>query len=306
MQSPKERWNEEELDKQLELAAQYIREADYVLVAAGAGMSFDSGIDDILPEGFARVFPSMAARGYKTMLQAIGVDFEGDPLLAWGYYAQRMKWYRETPPHEGYHKLFNICKAKEDYFVFTSNVDGMFERSGFDENKFYLRQGTYKYLQCYKPCSDNIWLSEEALKEAEAAVDPDTLLLPDISKVPKCPKCGGVAYHNANAGDNWVSGPYKKQGKKFLEWVQWTLAQPGEKRLVAIELGCGERLPFIRHPLEQTLAAHPRATLVRLNPSEPAIPEFLRDRAVGIPLGAKEAMERLTEKLEKKKEETTN
>jgi NAD-dependent SIR2 family protein deacetylase len=40
-----------------------------------------------------------------------------------------------------------------DYFVVTSNVDGMFNRNGFDENKIYTPQGDFQYMQCAKPCS---------------------------------------------------------------------------------------------------------------------------------------------------------
>jgi NAD-dependent SIR2 family protein deacetylase len=53
-------------------AALWIREAKdnngSLLIATGAGMSFESGLDDITVEGFKRQFSSMAARGFRTML----------------------------------------------------------------------------------------------------------------------------------------------------------------------------------------------------------------------------------------------
>lgn len=59
--------------KQLALrAAEWLRDAaakrGRLLIASGAGMSFESGLDDITPEGFKRQFPAVAARGFLTML----------------------------------------------------------------------------------------------------------------------------------------------------------------------------------------------------------------------------------------------
>jgi len=45
------------------------------------------------------------------MLDAIAVDFIDEPTLAWGYYATRMKWYRDALPHDGYYKLLDIAKV---------------------------------------------------------------------------------------------------------------------------------------------------------------------------------------------------
>ncbi len=55
-------------------------------------------------------------------------------------------------PHEGYQILLDLCKEKgeDKYFVFTSNVDGVLERTGFKEDRMYSRQGSYKYLQCVR------------------------------------------------------------------------------------------------------------------------------------------------------------
>lgn len=73
-----------------------------------------------------------------------------EPEVGWGYYASRMKWYRETPPHVGYQRLLRLSNDvfQGRYFVFTSNVDGLHERVGHDPMKIYTRQGQYKYLQC--------------------------------------------------------------------------------------------------------------------------------------------------------------
>jgi len=39
------------VEHDLQTAAQWINESDCIVIASGAGISFDSGLDDILPEG---------------------------------------------------------------------------------------------------------------------------------------------------------------------------------------------------------------------------------------------------------------
>jgi len=168
-------------------------------------------------------------------------------------------------------------------------VDGVFERTGFDESKIYCKQGSYKYLQCYRgsKCSTDIWDAKQALVKLEDNVDTVTLIAKDPALVPRCPKCGSVAYHNANAGENWVSNLYERQRQKFVKWLN----EVKDKRLVLIELGCGERLPFIRYPCENIAKSLPNAKLVRINLTEPIIPKGIN--GVEIPLGAVEGVSRI-------------
>ena len=63
-----------------------------------------------------------------------------------------MRQYRDAIPHSGYYDLLDICKklANGNYFVWTTNVDGQFPKTGFDVQKTYTMQGNYKYLQCIR------------------------------------------------------------------------------------------------------------------------------------------------------------
>lgn len=53
--------------------------------------------------------------------------------------------YRDTP-HQGYVDLLELV-GKKDYFVLCSNVDGLFQRAGFDPKRIYNPQGDFAYLQ---------------------------------------------------------------------------------------------------------------------------------------------------------------
>ena len=56
------------------------------------------------------------------------VHFVDDPTLAWGFYGHRLDLYRRTVPHDGF-RVLREWGAR----VFTSNVDGQFQRAGFTD-----------------------------------------------------------------------------------------------------------------------------------------------------------------------------
>lgn len=53
-------------------------------------------------------------------------------------------------------------QKKDNYFIFTSNIDSQFQRAGFDENKIYECHGSLAFLQCSEEaatdeCEDLVW-----------------------------------------------------------------------------------------------------------------------------------------------------
>lgn len=41
--------------------------------------------------------------------------------------------------------------------VFTSNIDGQFQKAGFDEAFIHECHGSIHYMQCLLPCCNAIW-----------------------------------------------------------------------------------------------------------------------------------------------------
>ena len=110
-------------------AAEAIQSAKHIYITAGAGMGVDSGLPDFRgDEGFWRAYPAL--RGYPFQQMANPQWFIKDPTRAWGFYGHRLNLYRSTTPHDGYNVLRKWANQK-DYFVFTSNVDGAFQKGRF-------------------------------------------------------------------------------------------------------------------------------------------------------------------------------
>ena len=72
--------------------------------------------------------------------------FSLDLPLCLGYYFAHVKEVRYCEgPQEVYSKLLDLMGGKENYFVITTNVDGLFEKNGFAG----LLRSEYVILPCW-------------------------------------------------------------------------------------------------------------------------------------------------------------
>ncbi len=157
------------------------------------------------------------------------------PDLIWGFLAQHMYNMRlRDRPHSGYQDLYSMLvsdtpyvatppaplpvlglpnsasaapasqsqqQPKKDYFVVTSNVDGLFRTAGFDPhyNRMYTPQGEMQYLQCMSACSASKQSKSGGVIESTAIsaalrpkINPVSGKLSDPNLVPKCQFCGSM------------------------------------------------------------------------------------------------------------------
>ena len=269
------------MDDKLQLAASAIERAGALLVCAGAGMGVDSGLPDFRGnKGFWKAYPPYAELGLGFTNMANPSWFARDPGIAWGFYGHRLGLYRETTPHHGFSLLRRWGEAKPGgCFVFTSNVDGQFQKAGFDGQAVEECHGSIHHLQCSRPCSDRIWSAEGH----DVEVDMGTMRARE--PWPECPHCGALARPNILMfGDyGWVAHRSEEQTGRFSDWLE-----SNRGRLVVVECGAGTAVPTVRYTAESAVQRF-GGTLVRINVREPEVPAG----QVGMALGALEALERL-------------
>ncbi len=241
-------------------------------------MGVDSGLPDFRGnEGFWRAYPALAEARLDFSEVASPATFERDIKLAWGFYGHRLALYRNTVPHQGFEILKRWGEAApKGYSIFTSNVDGQFQKAGFDQNHIYECHGSIHHLQCFEPCAEDIW-SADALKPK---INAEKCLLTNTP--PRCPKCGSYARPNILMfGDwGWVSARSKRQAERLNDWLAQT------KSPVVIELGAGTHIPSVRDFSHKIVTKH-NGKLIRINPRESEV-EF--ENAVGLACGAKEGL----------------
>lgn len=270
----------------LDRAADAIRAAEAILIGAGAGMGVDSGLPDFRGDhGFWKAYPPYARLGFRFTQMANPRWFQSDPELAWGFYGHRMMLYRETDPHEGFAILQRwASKMPHGGFVYTSNVDGHFQRAGVLQDRVYEVHGTIGAMQCLGECGAGIFPADAH----SVTVEHDTMRA--VPPLPHCPKCGGLARPNILMfGDwGWDSTHAEDQHRRFRSW----LGTIGGAPLVIIECGAGTAVPTVRLTCEE-VAGQFGATLIRINPREPETPSG----QVSLPMGAFDALWAIDERI---------
>ena len=261
----------------LAAAAHLLRGAESLLICAGAGMGVDSGLPDFRgTQGFWQAYPALRDAGIDFHEIANPAAFDADPLLAWGFYGHRLQLYRATQPHAGFAILRDLAASMPGgAFVFTSNVDGQFQRAGFKEDQVVECHGSIHHLQCTLPCSNAIWPADAVAPLVDAAACRLR------SPLPRCPGCGAPARPNIlmfNDGA-WIAARTDAQFDRLRRWRKTA------NKLVVIELGAGVAIPSVRRMSEQQ-----GVPIVRINPRAPQLGPHA---GVAISLTALEALQTL-------------
>lgn len=172
-------------------AAQLLDEADGLVIAAGAGFGVEAGLPDFRgPQGSWRAYPALDREGLSFTDIANPQAFQM-LRFAWGFYGHRLALYRRTEPHIGYHILRALAeRAQNGAFVFTSNVDGRFQRAGFCEEQVVEVQGSIHRLQCVTPCTATLRPADELVPHVDDARREWQ------GPLPTCLRCGELARPN--------------------------------------------------------------------------------------------------------------
>lgn len=239
---------------ELERARDLLASADGLLITAGAGMGVDSGLPDFRGDnGFWATYPALGKQQIPFYAIANPQAFHDKPRLAWGFYGHRLNQYRNTVPHEGFQILRRWAgRMPKGAFVFTSNVDGHFEKAGFDPARIEECHGSIHYLQCLNDCH-SIWSAEHFMPE----INEEACLL--TSSLPKCRICNGMARPNIMMfGDwHWTTHRADRQRARLSAWLA------GVKSPLIVEVGAGIAIPSVRN-----FAMRVGCPIIRINPQD--------------------------------------
>ena len=253
----------EEYNSRIIQAKQAIKQADYIIIGAGAGLSTAAGLL-YSGEKFKKDFKEFIEKyHFEDLYSASFYNFKTQEVK-WAFFAKMIKLnrYNETPL-KLYQELYEIVKNKE-YFVLSTNVDGQFYNSGFDRKKVFEIQGDYSYLQCENACHNKLYNNKELVEKwihnTKNCKIPSNLIM-------KCPVCGGNMDMNLRKDENFVQDEHwyemSQRYDEFLNKIQ-------NKNVVLLEIGVGFNTPgIIRFPFEQMTANNVKTTLIRINKDYP-------------------------------------
>ncbi|WP_051443473.1 SIR2 family NAD-dependent protein deacylase [Curvibacter gracilis] len=262
----------------LRQAAQWIVEADALIITAGAGLGVDSGLPDFRgASGWWRAYPGLRERGIGFQELACPAAFFHEPRLAWGFYGQRLISYRQTPPHAGFELMRQWALAKsKGYFVYTSNVDGQFQNAGFSALHLDECHGSIHHLQCLANCEERIWSAAVFSPQVDLRTHQLT------NELPRCSVCGDLARPNILMFNDcgWQEHRHALQARRLEAFLN-TMQRP-----LVLEVGAGERIATVRTWGER-VARHHAGRLIRINPEA----QYQRPNGLlHLPLGGLEAL----------------
>ena len=252
-------------------AADWIRQAPALIVAAGAGIGIDSGLPDFRgKEGFWRAYPALK-KGRLPFDRIASPDaFRRLPSTAWGFYGHRLNLYRATQPHAGFTLLRTWGeRMPHGYFVFTSNVDGQFHKAGFAPARILECHGSIHRLQCVANCAGHLWSAADFHPQVDEAACQlqSALARPNI-----------LLFNDWHWNDLWT----ERQQMLLDAWLDSTPPP------LVIEIGAGSAIATVRH-FSQRMQQR-GSKLIRINPDDAHVSN---PQAIALALGARDALEQI-------------
>jgi len=285
--------SKEEIVKALTKAAEWISNADAILIGSGAGMGVDSGLGTFRG----------SHKGVWQGLEDVGLAYEeicnpkwfqDEPHLAWGFWDFCHGAYQASTPHNGYAVARGWAqRCPLGFFSFTSNIDSHWITSGTSSERVLEVHGAVRWLQCSRPCCPDVW---RAPKDLGLTEDSETHRVRGV--LPTCPKCKAVARPNVQmfGGDSGFSKARRSsQFGRYDSWLKALEARPDTEslRVTCIEIGCGLTVPTVRNELETVVRKFPGARIIRVNPENPGLDTGLVNKGVSLPLRAGVAIDEL-------------
>lgn len=282
----------------------HIREADAVVIGAGAGLSAAAGYE-YSGERFRQIFSDFGEKyGFGDMYTG-GFYPYASPEEFWAYWSRYIYINRYTdPPVPVYRNLFELVKDK-DYFVLTTNVDHCFQKSGFDKSRLFYTQGDYGLFQCSQPCCNSTYDNGDAVlqmvkSQGFVVSEAGKLVLPDgvrakmsvpAELVPRCPRCGRPMTMNLRSDDTFVEDEgWHAAAQRYAAFLR----EHKNADVLFLEAGVGYNTPgIIKYSFWQMTAKWPNAFYACLNSGQAAAPGELDGKAICINGSAEELIEQL-------------
>ena len=272
-------FQDEPYEAQILRAVDFIKNADAVIICAGAGASSAAGLSysgERFTSNFSEFIERYGSR-YMSDMYAAGFYPFRTQEEKWGYWSKHAWFNRFLPPALPlYQMLFDIVKDKE-YFVLTTNVDHQFWKAGFADERIFATQGDYGEIQCQRGCHQKVYDAKEIFNQMNQA--RQNCMIPSYM-VPKCPVCGGDMTMHLRCDNFFVEDEaWKEAADRYADFLSLVKG----KNVVLLELGVGFNTPvIIRLPFEKMVRENQSYNLIRLNMDEAVVPESFGKNAIGI------------------------
>lgn len=266
----------ESYSKQINRLKNEIKNADAIVIGAGAGMSTSAGLT-YDGERFEKYFSDFHKKyGISDMYSGGFYPYETLEEY-WAWWSRHIYINRyDITAGKPYMDLLNIVKDK-DYFVLTTNVDHQFQLAGFDKKRLFYTQGDYGLCQCSRACHDKTYDNEETVR-LMIKTQKNMKIPSDL--IPKCPVCGAPMTMNLRCDNSFVQDKgWYSAASRYENFIR----RHKENHILFLELGVGSNTPvIIKYPFWQMTARNPKATYACINYGEAITPDAIKEQSICI------------------------
>ena len=290
---------------QIDRLRRALRDADAVLVGAGAGLSTAAGFT-YSGERFQRYFGDFSAKyGIRDMYSGGFYPFPA-PEEFWAYWSRYIFLNRyQDPPKPVYQDLLRLLAGK-DHFVLTTNVDHCFQKAGFEKKRLFYTQGDYGLFQCSGPCRQETLGNEAAVRAMVLAqgftLDAAGTLVPPekpamavpAELLPRCPHCGRPLVPNLRCDEKFAEDEgWHQAAERYESFLRTRSGQ----QILFLELGVGYNTPsIIKYPFWRMTASNPKATYACVNLGQSGTMRGIEDRSILVDQGIDAVIHKLAGK----------
>ncbi len=236
-----------------------IKDADCILIGAGAGLSVAAGMT-YDGNRFEKNFSDFHKKYGITDMYSGGF-YPYDTLEEYWAWWSRHIFINRYAADTGkvYTDLLEIVKNK-DYFVLTTNVDHQFQKAGFDKERLFYTQGDYGLFQCARACHDKTYDNREIVYQM---VEKQKNMKIPSEFIPKCPICGAPMTTNLRCDEKFVQDDgWYAAASRYHDFLQ----SHKDQHILLLELGVGCNTPaIIKYPFWQMTAQNHNAVYACIN-----------------------------------------
>ncbi len=247
---------------------------DAVVIGAGAGLSAAAGLL-YGGERFDRLFSDYKERyGFKDMYTAAFYNHSSLEEL-WAYFSKHIYYNRyEQELNSTYDNLYRLLLGK-NYFIITTNVDHIFQKTGFDKGRLFYTQGDYGLYQCSVPCHSKTYDNKDSI--FEMVQRQQGFKIPS-ELIPLCPNCGKPMTTNLRKDGSFIEDEgWHSALKRYEAFIKDT----NGKHVLFLELGVGFNTPsIIKYPFWQMTYDNENATYACINATEASCAKEIAHRAI--------------------------
>lgn len=275
----------ESCSEQINRLKNEIKNADAIVIGAGAGMSTSAGLT-YDGERFEKYFSDFHKKyGISDMYSGGFYPYETLEEY-WAWWSRHIYINRyDITAGKPYMDLLNIVKDK-DYFVLTTNVDHQFQLAGFDKKRLFYTQGDYGLWQCSRACHDKTYDNEETVR-LMIKTQKNMKIPSDL--IPKCPVCGAPMTMNLRCDNSFVQDKgWYSAASRYEDFIR----RHKESHILFLELGVGSNTPvIIKYPFWQMTAKNPKAVYACVNRGEAYCPQQIKKQSICFDMDIAEMLE---------------